>query len=134
MPRDEKKQLYLLLSALLLIVATFVVYYIYQLNEIFECSINKESSELSPDGKHVAIIFDIDCGATTGFNTQLSIIPTQATFDPISKPSILALKGKHTLRLQWIDDAKLRVVIPKDAPQYHKESTDSGVSIEYEFQ
>lgn len=130
----KKKQLYLLFSALLLIAVTFVVYYIYQLNGIFECPINKQSTELSPDGKHVAIIFDIDCGTATGFNTQLSIIPTQSTFDPISKPSALALKGKQTLKLQWINDTKLHVVIPKDAPQYRKESTDSGVSIEYEFQ
>ena len=31
---------------------------------------------LSPDGKYRAVIFERDCGATTGFNRQLSIVPS----------------------------------------------------------
>jgi hypothetical protein len=28
----------------------------------------------APDGRHSAVLFDRDCGATTGFNTQISIL------------------------------------------------------------
>lgn len=28
----------------------------------------------SPDGKHVAVLFQRDCGATTGFSTQISVL------------------------------------------------------------
>ena len=31
---------------------------------------------LSPDGKHEAILFRRDCGATTGFSTQISVLKT----------------------------------------------------------
>jgi len=29
---------------------------------------------LSPDGKHEAVLFQRDCGATTGFTTQISVV------------------------------------------------------------
>jgi hypothetical protein len=33
----------------------------------------------SPDGKTKAIVFQRDCGATTGFSTQISLLPTGST-------------------------------------------------------
>ena len=36
-------------------------------NEVFE-------EQLSPDGKLKAVIFQRDCGATTGFSTQISVL------------------------------------------------------------
>ncbi|MGZ6164121.1 MAG: hypothetical protein ACXWLS_12365, partial [Myxococcaceae bacterium] len=29
----------------------------------------------APDGRRAALVFDIDCGATTAFNAQVSILP-----------------------------------------------------------
>jgi hypothetical protein len=44
------------------------------------CSDGCENVEVSrsdsPDGRHVAVLFQRDCGATTGFTTQLSVIET----------------------------------------------------------
>jgi hypothetical protein len=41
---------------------------------------NEELSNLpAPDGRHRAVVFQRDCGATTGFSRQVSILPaTQA--------------------------------------------------------
>jgi len=39
------------------------------------------SRSLSPDGNHAAVLFQRDCGATTGFSTQISIL------DADGKPS-----------------------------------------------
>lgn len=42
------------------------------------CSVTCENSvaarATSPDGQHDAVIFQRDCGATTGYSTQISII------------------------------------------------------------
>ena len=32
----------------------------------------------SPDGKYIAVIFDRNCGATTGFSTQISLITSDS--------------------------------------------------------
>lgn len=45
------------------------------------CQNTVASRSLSPDGKHVAVLFQRDCGATTGFSTQISIL------DPSGSPS-----------------------------------------------
>jgi hypothetical protein len=34
----------------------------------------------SPGGGYQAVIFERDCGATTGFSTQVSVLPADATF------------------------------------------------------
>ena len=34
------------------------------------------TSAAGPDGQHSAVLFQRDCGATTGFSTQISIIAT----------------------------------------------------------
>lgn len=41
----------------------------------------------SPAGQHVAIVFERDCGATTGFSTQVSILDARACFR--ERPSLL---------------------------------------------
>lgn len=38
------------------------------------CGNEVYSEMLSPDGKHKVVVFQRDCGATTGFSTQISII------------------------------------------------------------
>jgi hypothetical protein len=38
------------------------------------CKNTAASRRVSPDGKHVALLFQRDCGATTGFSTQISVL------------------------------------------------------------
>ncbi len=38
------------------------------------CGNEVYSQVLSPDGEHKAVVFQRDCGATTGFSTQISIV------------------------------------------------------------
>jgi hypothetical protein len=42
------------------------------------CQNSVASRSLSPDGKWAAVIFQRDCGATTGFSTQISIVGANA--------------------------------------------------------
>lgn len=38
------------------------------------CGNEELARVISPDGRHVAIIFERSCGATTGFSTQISVL------------------------------------------------------------
>jgi hypothetical protein len=44
------------------------------------CGNEVYSQVLSPDGKHKAIVFQRDCGATIGFSTQISIVGSSDEF------------------------------------------------------
>jgi len=63
---------------------------------------------LSPDGKMKAVLFTRDCGATTGYSTQISVIP-QAKKLPNDGGNVFIIDGEPTITLRWGDDG-LRVI------------------------
>lgn len=116
-----------------LVMVLYAAYQLYQIEKVSSCVVEQYASSLSPDGKHIAMTYGRDCGATTGYNTQLSIAPAEVSFDPDLFPAVLILKGKLTLNLRWINEARLVVSVPKNAEQYRKEFAASGVTLEYEL-
>jgi hypothetical protein len=45
------------------------------------CSNEVIASQAAPDGRHRAVLFGRDCGATTDFSTQLSVLKIGARLD-----------------------------------------------------
>jgi len=43
------------------------------------CTNEKLARASSPDGRHVAVMFERNCGTTTGFSTQISVLRTGRT-------------------------------------------------------
>lgn len=97
-----------------------------------DCGVDVFDTLTSPDGRNKAISFGVDCGATTGFNTQLSILPATAAFDRGVYPPRLILDDKRTLAMQWVDHAVLVVTIPKAARVYKQEERAGEVTVRYE--
>lgn len=97
-----------------------------------DCGVDVFDTRTSPDGRYKAVSFGVDCGATTGFNTQLSILPATAAFDRDAYPPQLILDGKWTLAILWKDDAGLVVTIPKTVRIYKQEERAGEVFISYE--
>jgi hypothetical protein len=97
-----------------------------------DCGVDVFDTLASPDGRHKAVSFGVDCGATTGFNTQLSILPATAAFDREVYPPSLALDDKRTLAMRWADHAVLVVTIPKTVRIYKQEERAGEVFISYE--
>jgi len=97
-----------------------------------DCGVDIFATLTSTDGRHKAISFGVDCGATTGFNTQLSILPAAAIFDRDAYPPQLILDGKWTLAILWKDDTGLVVTIPKTVQIYKQEERAGEVFISYE--
>jgi hypothetical protein len=87
---------------------------------------------LSPSGKTAAVVFGTDCGATTGFNTQLSVLPSDVAFDRDKYPPVLVLKDKKELGLRWISDVALAVAIPEGAYEYKRLGTSGDVTVTYQ--
>ena len=55
---------------------------------------------LSPSGKMKAVVFNRNCGATTGFNTQVSILPVSSAL-PDDGGNTLILDGTVPLKVEW---------------------------------
>lgn len=62
------------------VAVAFIVVVGYALHVLGASSCANEllAEAVSPDGKLKAVVFQRDCGATTGFSTQVSVLPASA--------------------------------------------------------
>ena len=94
-----------------------------------EC-VNEVSEVLeSPDGTKKVVVFSRNCGATTGFNTQASIVETKQELPDASGNAFVVDKG--AVKLSWKKDGGILVVFDRGVRMFKQESAVSGVAIEY---
>ena len=70
------------------------------------------SEHVSPDNDYKAVIFQRDCGSTTGFSTQLSIIDANSDLDNDVAGNVLILDGHPDdiqLKVAWRSNNELVV-------------------------
>ncbi len=75
------------------------------------CGNEVYSEMLSPDGKHRALVFQRDCGATTAFTTQVSIIDSDDELENESG-NIYIIKGHPqdvSLGIKWLSNTELSI-------------------------
>lgn len=84
----------------------------------------------SPSRSVDAVVFMRDCGATTGFSTQLSVVPARG--QPVDGGNTLVLEGRVPLRLKWRSDTQLVVSGIGSARVFHQAIVEGGISISYE--
>jgi len=98
----------------------------------------------SPSGKLKAVVFQIDCGATTGFNSHVSIVPADTdTSKKNSLPqSFFAVDGNHgqapagkgggpEVLISWKGDDHLEIQHHNLVRVIRTESKSKGVAIDY---
>jgi hypothetical protein len=72
------------------------------------CSNTPVAVTPSPNGKTKAVVFHRKCGATTGPNTQVSVLPAYSEL-PNIPGNALVLDADATLAVTWTSDASLSV-------------------------
>ena len=93
------------------------------------CGNQVQQTVTSPSGKLAAIAFSRDCGATTGFSTQVSVLPAGRSL-PNEPGNTYVVGGKTPLTLEWQGDATLR--IRGTGEQVFKQEIQvSGVTVKY---
>ena len=95
----------------------------------------------SPNRKVKAVLFQIDCGATTGFNSQVAIVPTgvNALAKDSLPESIFAVDGNAPagkgggpeVKLHWVTDERLAIEYHALSHRIRAEPTWQAVQIEY---
>ena len=96
----------------------------------------------SPDGDRKAVVFQRDCGATTGFSTQVSILRSSEKLPNKGGNTFIAdtdhgrapagQGGGPEVRLRWVTEERVEVVYDKRARVFRAEETVDGVRIKYE--
>ena len=87
------------------------------------------SSFSSPSHAISAVVFNRNCGATTGFNTQVSIVHGGAA--PSGAGNTLILDGTIPLKLHWVSESELQITGLGSAKVFKQEQSVTGVSVAY---
>lgn len=95
------------------------------------CENDISNSIVSPAGKLKVVVFNRSCGATTGFSTQVSIIPTSSSLLEDSG-NILILDGAIPLKVVWWSDAELHVSGLGSAKVFKRAASVPDVLIRYD--
>lgn len=75
---------------------------------------------LSPNGKLKAVVFQRDCGATTWFSTQISILPAHNVLGN-EAGNIFIIDGdprEVAPNLEWVDDKRIKILRKLTGKEY----------------
>ena len=97
------------------------------------CGVTVRRIVPAPDAKAALVTFEVDCGATTPlpFSTQVTLVPSGASFSQEKFPPFLAIKGRHDLAPRWLSAEAVEVPVPSSAEFYKKMDLSEGVHITY---
>jgi hypothetical protein len=84
----------------------------------------------SPSGKMKAVVFNRGCGATVGFNTQVSLLRASVSLANDSG-NVLVVDGKVPLKIEWESDEAVRIAGQLDSKIFKQEKSVSGVRVAY---
>jgi hypothetical protein len=94
------------------------------------CANEVSRSVISPSGKLKVVVFGRNCGATTGVNTQVSIIPVSQLL-PEQGGNSLILDGAIELKVEWKSDSVLHIRGIGSSRVFKQGGSVQGVSISY---
>lgn len=96
----------------------------------------------SPDGRLKAVEFERDCGATTDFSTQVSVIKSNKRLASDSAGNAFSADSNHGLvpvhaagvmeiDIQWVNGNTLQIGYPAGARVFSRQSKVGDVSVQY---
>ena len=94
------------------------------------CENEVSAAVRSPSGKVKAVVFNRNCGATVGFNTQVSILSADAAL-PDDPGNALIVDDDVPLALHWESDHSLRIAGTLSSRVFKQEKVVAGVRITY---
>lgn len=88
-------------------------------------------SQVSPDRKFNVIVFNRNCGATTGLNTQVALLSSDLRLAN-QTGNVLIADGILPLEFTWKSDSELLITGTKGAHLFKRVERVAGVVITYE--
>jgi hypothetical protein len=107
------------------------------------CGTEPISATLSPDARLQVVVFEYDCGATTDFSTQVSVLPAGATesnqpgnvirLDANGNAAPRGPGGGPVAAVKWVGSDSLEIRFDQRAQPDFQARTVRGVRIGYSF-
>lgn len=112
-----------------LVIAAIGVWYAIQQLEAGICGNTVGQTVVSPDGQLQAVVFERDCGATTGFSTQVSILRANQPL-PNEGGSVFVTDAPDAsaLPVVWTGARTLQIQYPAQTKVFYQ-ATAAGVSL-----
>jgi len=104
-----------------------------------DCSNQIRREIPSANGKMKAVVFQRDCGATVGFNSQVSVLPSGSKLPNDGGNVFVADGGQGNepsgpfVAVSWTNDSELLVTYDKQARVFHNESSVGNIRVRYEI-
>ena len=140
-----KKLMKLLFKVIIGIIVTAVIYFgiiIYSFgsdlcgNEIIE-------TKISPNSTHKIIIFQRNCGATTDFSTQISVLEMDENIENKSGnifsadsdhgKAELTANGIINTKIKWINEKTVLIEYDKNVRVFQNEESINNINIRYKI-
>jgi hypothetical protein len=118
--------------------AALALVYLRACEYLDPCGNQQASHELSPNGQLRSWVFVRDCGATTGFTSEVSILERDEDL-PNESGNVVAFdlrRGSAHREVQavWRGSATLVVVYPTGSKLFRAQSKVGNVSIQYNLE
>ncbi|HYW06759.1 MAG TPA: hypothetical protein VE913_07375 [Longimicrobium sp.] len=107
------------------------------------CANTELATAVAPGGSHRAVVFQRDCGATSGFSTQVSVLPLGAALpndggnvfvaDAADDRVPAGLGGGPAVGLVWRDERTLVIRHHRLARVFRSEPRAGGIQVRYEL-
>ena len=81
----------------------------------------------SPSGSHRAFVFRLNCGATTGYSTHVSVVRSDEPL-PDRPGNLLVLGGEHPIEVTWVRPEHLQVRYPQGPEVFFTSGEAVGVT------
>jgi heme exporter protein D len=76
------------------------------------CVAEIHADVMSPNSLRRAVLYSMDCRATSGRDTHAALMPTDAGLKPERQPPFFVVDGSHDIGLSWQNDRTLVVTMP----------------------
>jgi hypothetical protein len=98
---------------------------------LVDCAETDFTAIPSPGGQFEAVVHEVDCGATTPFNTQISVVKHILGYET-SRDTLFVVDGQYVVPVRWLDETTLAVGVPAGERVYRKEAAFEGGRVVYE--
>jgi hypothetical protein len=98
------------------------------------CRNEPHGRSVSPNGKMAAIVYSRNCGATTGDNYQISIVPADEAPTGTGNALILDSGPSYSphFKPMWHGDGALTIPVPAGARVFSKNRRVNGVQVTFQ--
>jgi hypothetical protein len=117
------------IGAILLLVLGLVAWTSSGLLSVPLCQNDIRHEVLSPDKRLKMVVFCRDCGATTGFNSQGSIIGAGEHLP--DEAGTIFITDKDEATVSWIEPDRVVVTFKGTGPDFKLEKQFQGITIDY---